>query len=64
MKPLPLMAEDLVNELDAQYPERSPSKAESHIDMIYRGAQRDLVRGLMNRLQRSQENILESHVHK
>jgi hypothetical protein len=55
---LPLLSTDLIEELDKIYPERSPDRDQSFVDIMFEAGQRNVVRNLKIRLRQAQEEDL------
>lgn len=51
MEKLPMLAADLITELDAIYPERCPTLTTTEREIFWYAGQRELVRNLKSRLE-------------
>jgi hypothetical protein len=58
MADVPQFSEDLIEQLDKLYPERSPRKGETLADIMFDAGQRSVVRALKERLRQQQNDDL------
>lgn len=49
----------LLQKLEEQFPELSPSKGETYEDLLWRGGQRDIIRFLRSKFEEQNDNILD-----